>query len=229
MPKKFNIKLLKKNELSSQLYSFKFEKPFVFKAGQFVSFVVADKVKRYYSIASAPYEVHLELLVNTDPGGPGSKYFEKIEEGDSAEVMGPMGNFNFKSAGDVNFICTGTGLAPCISMIKEQLNQGYNGKLHLLFGTRYEKDVLKEKELGQLVNTYPNLSVTFSVTRPTQNWNIVDSGQLKRLTGRVTEHIAELPEDSDYYICGVKDMLESVRQKLGDVGVAKDKIFFEQY
>lgn len=229
MPNIEKIKLLEKVEFSEKLYSLKFEKPFEYKAGQFMAVFVADKVKRYYSIASGPYEENLELLVNTDPGGPGSTFFESIKEGDEVEIMGPLGAFTFKSTGDVTFICTGTGIAPCIAMIKEQLHGGYKAKMHLLFGTRYEKDVLKEADLVELAEKYPNFSFNLSVTRPTEDWTVVDSGQMMKSKGRVTEHIGSLDIGADFYICGVKDMLEGVKIELSERGVTKDRIFFEQY
>ncbi|MBN1331500.1 FAD-dependent oxidoreductase [Candidatus Dojkabacteria bacterium] len=229
MPKSHKIKLLSKEEVSSQLYCSKFEKPFEFKAGQFAAFIVGDKLKRYYSISSGPDEPELEFLVNTDPGGPGSKFFEKVKVGDEVDIIGPMGNFNFKSRGDAVFIATGTGIAPCISMIKEQLNAGYPRKLHLLFGTRYEKDILKEKDLTELAGKYPNFSFNLSVTRPTEAWLPGDMGNIKKSVGRVTEYLNDIDPKADYYICGIKDMLESVKSALELKGVKKEQIYFEQY
>ena len=229
MPNTYQVKLHKKCEISRQLYSFQIDKPFDFKGGQFVAVLVAEKVKRFYSIASAPYEDYIEFLVNTDPGGPGSQYFEKLQIGDKLEIMGPMGAFTFKSTGDTVFICTGTGLAPCIAMIKAQLHPGYKNGIHLLFGTRYDTHILKEDELTELTRQYPNFSFNLSVTRPTENWQVIDSEQIKKSTGRVTEHLEQIDPNADYYICGVKDMLESVKAKLLENNVPKERIYFEQY
>ncbi len=221
--KTIKVKLLEKKVLGEKLYELKFTRPFDFKAGQFVAFIVADKVKRFYSIASSPREESMNLLVTTEPGGPGSAFFEKIQEGDEAEIIGPMGNFLFNSDGNATFIATGTGVAPLIGIIEDQLNNDNQSQFNLLIGVRYEHNLFWQDKLKALSRKFYNFSYKYTLTRPTENWI--------GLKGRVTDylHKAALDSSADYYVCGMKEMVLETKQTLLERGVKEDKIHYELY
>lgn len=218
------LKLLQRIKIDEKLYKFVFEKKDLeFEAGQFLAVVVADKAKRYYSIASAPHEDTLDFYVTTAPGGLGSQYFESLKVGGEIEVIGPMGKFTFRSEKNAYFICTGTGIAPFISMIKDQLYKGNQNDLTLLFGNRYEESIIERESLTSLAQKYDKFRYEPALTRPSSEW--------QGLVGRVTEHLAsfDLPQDTDFYICGGKPMVLDVKTVLMDRGVSEDKIFYELY
>ncbi len=220
---KVTIQLLNKKQLGTKLYKFVFNKPFNFEAGQFISVHVGGSIKRYYSIASPPQESHINLYVTTMPGGPGSRFFEKLEVGDRMDLVGPLGKFIYRRKVDACFVATGTGVAPLISIIKDQLYKQNQAELYLLYGVRYEDNVMIEEDLQELSEKYPNFKYNITVSRPTKNWN--------GLTGRVTEHLkdVELSRYKDYYICGVKDMVLDVKNFLLDQGIEESSIFSELY
>lgn len=221
MPKYIPTKIIEKKQISDVLFQFKLEKVFDFRAGQFMAIKVIDGLKRYYSLASSPKDSYFELLIDTSPGGPGSKFFERLKEGQSIEVLGPLGQFVFEASANVVFVCTGTGLAPCLSMLKDQLGKGNTNKLFLLFGTRLHQNILKLEELTLLKEKYPNFDFKVTLTQPEVEW----AGAM----GRVTEHLEEFDPAADYYICGIKDMIKSVVELLEQKGVEKEQIHFEQY
>lgn len=237
---KFQLELEVKENLAPNIYKliFKIEDgiEFQYQAGQFVGIEVAEKVKRFYSIASAPSHIEpqssqqsaqqIELLVDTSPGGPGSQFFEKVQVGEAVNAMGPFGHFVFKSKGDVVFVATGTGLAPFRSIILELLAKEYSGKLKLVWGVRKEENLYLVEEFEKLAETHPNFEYIPTLSQGSEEW--------KGHRGRVTQYLEEMQLESDevpadFYLCGIKAMLDDAKKILMEKGVAQDKIFFEQY
>jgi len=224
---KFQIRLEQTQELTRKVYKFSFsiveDLEFEFQAGQFISIVVAENVKRYYSIASVPGEKFLELIVGTSPGGPGSIFFEKIKVGDVVDVLGPLGKFVYQSSGAALFIATGTGIAPFASIIKDELKKGNQKKIELLFGVRHQQDIFLKDELDELEGKYPNFTYNLTLSRPDESW--------KGKEGRVTAHDGIILHsiDRDFYICGLKEMIEDVKAMLIGAGVDEKRIFVEMY
>ena len=96
-----------------------------FKAGQFTMIGMADDdVLRAYSIASAPHEAHLEFLSIKVPGGPLTERLKDIQVGHQIEVGDrPTGTLvldNLKPGKRLWCVATGTGLAPFLSIIRDQ-------------------------------------------------------------------------------------------------------------
>jgi CDP-4-dehydro-6-deoxyglucose reductase len=99
----------------------------------------------------------------------------------------------------------------------------------LLFGVRYEHGLLYREEFDQLERQYENFRFMPTVTRPTESWT--------GLTGRIQAHLDEAlalrsPEEMvnvDVYICGLKEMVDSVRKELKQRGFDRKQIIYEKY
>ena len=212
-------------------YKFKMQDPATvdFKAGQYINIKVSENARRSYSIASEPsLKVELELYVDTLPGGPGSIFFEKIKIGEIIEFLGPIGMFVFDESNtnvkSYLFIATGTGIAPFLSMIKEQLKLGNNKPMHIIFGLRFIKDVYLKEELDKHNKKHSNLTYEIILSKPEdKTW----SGKV----GHVQDLINEV-EDFDNlagYICGNQKMISDVQELLKTKGVNADNIHFEKF
>lgn len=235
MINKFKLTLVKKEVCADKLLHLYFKQtepigdvPKVdFAAGQYLAFIVGENVKRFYSIASMPSSEHFEFFVATTPGGPGSQFFENIKEGDNTDVMGPMGVFTFKSNADSIFVATGTGVAPFWSMINDQLAKGNPNSIQLIFGVRSEENLFFKEKIEALSSRYSNFKPIITLSQPSEAW----TGQ----SGRVTEHLSKLDfgavnaKGTDFYICGIKEMILDAKQMLLDHGVPANKIFTEMY
>ncbi len=227
---KFKLKLKEKIEVTEKLYILRFKYPieinFRFKAGQFVSVVVAENTKRFYSIASPPYiKDYLEFLITTTPGGPGSKFFDKIKVGDTVNFEGPYGKFTFQSKHESMFVATGTGIAPIISMIREQIEHKKNkNQIQLIYGVRFEQQLAYRDIIEKLYKKSPNFYPKLTLTYPTYVWE----GKKGRVTHWLEKTI--LPSTFDYYLCGNKNMVKDAREILiKQKDVKLDKIHFELY
>lgn len=96
--------------------------PLRFLPGQYVD-VIADGVRRSYSLANAPRDDNLlELLIKRYPGGHLSGFwFERAKPNDLIRIEGPLGTFFLREQGPTNilFLATGTGIAPVKALLEE--------------------------------------------------------------------------------------------------------------
>ena len=222
----FTTTLLEKKELTKNVYALTFTKPedFEFFAGQFIQFLIPQDEKaipRAYSLCSSAQEKDLLFCVKYLENGVASEYFDQMNVGDNLKMRGPRGNFYIK--GDVQtveLIATGTGIAPMMGILREELLYKKNpAHFHLLFGVRHEEDLFWQKEFQQLAEQQDNFTVDFTLSQP-------KSKKWPGLMGRVTGHVKPKP-DTHYFLCGSAPMVKDVRTLLLEAGVEKTMVHFE--
>lgn len=204
--------------------------PFSFKAGQFImiNLPIDHKYKnRSYSIASAPNDENwFELCIVLNPPGTGTPYmWENYKVGDRVMVSKVLGKFGLPEVidRDLCFICTGTGIAPLRSMVLDIFNKNIPHKnIYMVFGTRYEKDILYREEMESLSKSH--LEFRFIPVLSRQEW----SGE-KGYVHSVYQSLFSKSEPAYFYLCGWKDMLNESRKNLESMGYEKKFIKFESY
>ena len=208
------------------------ENTFDFKPGQFVMLLLPIESKyqnRSYSIASPPYEDNtFELAIVLNPKGLGTPYlWEKVEIGSAIEVSKPLGKFILQEPieEDICFIGTGTGIAPLRSMILHIINNNIPYKnIYLIFGNRWEKDILYFKEFKELAEDHKNFNFIPVLSRDNPGW----TGK-KGYVHEIYQEIFSDKRNASFYMCGWKDMLKDARLNLEKMGYDKKKIKFESY
>ncbi len=222
-------------------FELELDQEFNFKSGQFVnlSFKEGDEIyRRPYSIASHPLGKNkFELCIKLVEGGKLTPNLWNKKEGDEVEIMGPFGLFNLDKLNSIEetdsigtsdikpelvFIATGTGIAPLRSMIKDLIANEEEYNIKLIFGVRFENHHLYEKEFLELEKLSPNFKYLPVVSRPTQDW--------EGRQGHVQQNLDLVdPLNSQVFICGLPQMVDSVVEELENRGLTKDKIHFEKY
>lgn len=222
----YTIQLLQKTRLTHNMISLVFDKPadFEFTAGQFVQFLVPDGEKtvlRAYSICSTPSDNELHFCVKVLENGKASTLFAAMNDGDSAIIRGPRGNFVSTASSPLYFVATGAGIAPIMSILQDELiHKKTDTELYLLFGVHDESDLFWQQRLDDLTNTYNNFSFNTTVSQP-------QSLEWRGLKGRVTDHLDNHSNGHQFFICGNPDMVKDVRNILLTGGVEKTQIHFE--
>jgi ferredoxin-NADP reductase len=210
---------------------------FDFIAGQFISVREprGDKfVTRAYSIASPPRGNNtFDLCLNRVDEGFMSNFLCDREVGESARFHGPHGLFVLKpEVEDMIFVATGTGVAPFRSMAQDLFGrdgsgqQRHNGRqVWLVYGTRYAEDVYYQEEFEQLAAEQPNFHYIATLSRGPENWT--------GARGYVQEHVRQIVgerKDMHVYICGLNEMVSSVRTLLiEECGWEKKRVIYERY
>lgn len=206
---------------------------FSFTPGQFVTLdlPIGEKPKerwRSYSIASAPDGTAVfELVIVLVEGGKGTHHlFHKAKVGDRIPFMGPLGKFTLpeKIDREVCFVCTGTGIAPFRSMLQHIHHHKLRTQpLHLVFGSRYEPDVLYREEMEALAAAIPQLSYHIALSRQ-KDWD----GYQGYVHG-IYEKLYADQRPADFYLCGWKNMIDEARTRIAKMGYSSEHVHLEIY
>jgi ferredoxin-NADP reductase/ferredoxin len=211
-----------------------------FQAGQYINlFVTINGVHtaRPYAISSAPQSREFyDLTVKRVEGGFVSNFLlDKVQIGDQLQSSGPMGTFYHNPlfhGDDLVFIAGGSGIAPARSMILNMekntlLHRKQDQRLHLIYTSSFEQDVIFKDELMQLEQAHDFLKVTWIVTRPGDSY----SGR----TGRLT--LSDLQEllgndllqlqSKMYYVCGTTGFHDHCAQLLDNLNVKSRRVRIE--
>jgi CDP-4-dehydro-6-deoxyglucose reductase len=224
-------RLVEVTDIADEIRHFVFEagtEEFSFIPGQFVSFsevLDGKKVTRAYSIASEPHGTLFELCLNRVKEGRLSPRLFEMQVGDTIEMQGPLGYFVLRNPlSDSVLVATGTGIAPFRSMLKPALAHGSGHQFTLIFGVRYEHNLMYREEFERLARQHPNFRFWPVLSRPGEGW--------KGRAGHVQTHLLEAlgdRRDVDVYICGLKLMVDDVRMRLKQLGFDRKRIIYEKY
>ena len=229
-PKFKTAKVLKAENLTPKMHFLEFETEEEFKVipGQYLSVKVSDSRVNCYSVAGFKNPNRFNLLVDSTPGGPGSKFFESLKVGDKMTFLGPFGNFTLKQDEDVEnmlFFATGCGTAPLKFMLESALKEGKKDrKIKLYLGVNNYCDVFFKDYFSDLQKEYENFSYEIAVNNPDPKWD--------GPTGFITELVKKDFSDASKcsaYLCGNKFMIEDVSKVLIERGCPEERIYFEKY
>ena len=221
---------MKAEILAGKIHYFEFEaeKPLVLKPGQYVSVKVSSTRINCYSVAGQSSPTKFNLLVDSTPGGPGSKFFEALKEGDVITYLGPFGAFTLKpddGADTLLFMATGSGLAPLKLMFEYLLRVEKTKKnLVLYLGLNNCEDVFMEEYFASLAKEFSNFKYNIAVCNESAKW--------KGATGFITPLVKnDFPDASKCaaYLCGNKFMINDVTKVLMANGCPAERIYFEKY
>ncbi|HEX5035573.1 MAG TPA: FAD-binding oxidoreductase [bacterium] len=201
-----------------------------FKAGQFCMVHVPKNgekpLKKAYSICSSPFETgYLDLCIKLVEGGFATNWFWTLKEGDPITVTIPYGGFVLKEPveNDLVFVATGTGLAPLRSMLRVLLRDGFQKPILLIFGVRYENEVLYSDEFRELEKKHSNFKFIPTISRP-KAWK----GEVGYVQEKLKKYVID-PAGKQIYVCGLVPMIEAVQKAAEEIGFDKKQVHFEKY
>ena len=191
-----------------------------FRPGQFVSCLlpIGDQppLIRPYSMASNPDDEDLELCLNLVPAGPGSQHLFQLAPGAVVRFTGPWGTFVLDRAPDAEtvFVADGTGIAPIRPMIRRALETATH-PVHLLHGS--DGTPLYGRELRALAGSHR----TFAV----------DHVASAHLEAEVVRRWIDADDDRrrHFYVCGVGDIVRTLRDLLRRAGYERRAVQYEKW
>jgi ferredoxin-NADP reductase len=184
--------------------------------------------QRSYSIASAPEQPGIELVVERLDDGEVSPYLtEVLRTGDLLELRGPIGgHFIWPTAttGPVQLIAGGSGVVPFLSMLGHHRATGSTVRVRLLYSARTIDDIIGRAELQHPPDA---VEVTVTLTRGAPaGWT--------GLTGRVdptllTAHTVPPAQAPQLLVCGPTSFVETVAGALIDLGHDPTRVKTERF
>lgn len=173
------------------------------------------QAQRSYSIASAPHEKHVEFGVQLLADGEVSPYLWQMKPGDQIEIKGPIGgHFIWKPdmPGDLILIGGGSGIAPLLSMYKEQQQIDPSREVLFIESASSEDrimyfDNLKDKLITRLSSIDGHIDLSF-------------------LQSHTASHLQHMPM---IYVCGPTPFVETVAESLVKLGFNSHSIRTERF
>ena len=227
--------LQSKEHLIGEVWKYVFTLPegeaLIFEAGQYVILKIGTNY-RQYSIMSPTYQkTSFDLVVELFEHGVGSDFLRNIQVGAQAQFKGPAGVFVLRNSPyNKIFLATGTGIAPVRSMIMTHLAEKRPGNLYLFFGLKYHGDVYFEHEFEELARNNPQFQYKICLS---QEQAVEGLGECFA-TGRVNISLEKLWEaqpagELEYYVCGSKGAVDSLKDFVIAHGAQQDRVFFERF
>ncbi len=206
---------------------------FNYKSGQYITIqkvIDGEKIRRSYSLCSAPFESDFRIAVKKiDQGKMSTFLHDNLIVGEELSVMLPAGNFVISNPqGKYVGFAAGSGITPLLSMIKSTLNQG--GTFQLYYGNRTIITTIFKNEIDGLVKNYPNqFNVTYIYSRENTP-NEINHGHIdnKKVNELINLNDEVLKSDG-FYLCGPEEMIHIVKDSLIVLGVSNEKIHFELF
>jgi 3-ketosteroid 9alpha-monooxygenase subunit B len=197
---------------------------FRYRAGQFLSFKVAYQgavLTRSYSLSSSPDcdDEHRITVKRVDEGRISNWLNDEIGPGDTLMVTPPAGFFVLDdSQSPVVLFGGGSGITPCISIIKTALATT-GRRVKLVYANRDARSVIFKDALDELA------------ARHAGRFEIVHS--LDDRDGILDVHRAQalVKDDLDahFYLCGPGPFMATVEAALEELGLHKDRIHVEVF
>jgi ferredoxin-NADP reductase len=205
------------------------------KAGQHVDVRLTAEdgyqAQRSYSIASAPEEGRIELVVERLDDGEVSPYLtDELRTDDKLELRGPIGGWfawEAREGGPLFLVAGGSGVAPLMAMIRHRAAAGSDAACRLLYSSRSREDTIFAGELDRLTASDGSLKVVHTLTRSQPSgW----TGYARRIDDEMLAEVAPSPEQRPLvFVCGPTPLVESVATSLVGLGHDAGRIKTERF
>ena len=206
-----------------------------FQAGQYVQLItqpygkVRQSVSRAYSISSKPEDDgQIQLIIRLVPEGICTTWVHKhLKVGDRVSFTGPYGDFYIRDTdADILFVAGGSGKAPIKAMLEHLQVVGTKRKMTYFFGARSTKDLYLTDEMKAFEQVFEDFHYepVLSHSTPEENW----TGKTGYIMPYFKDAIRD-PKNTEAYLCGSPGMINAVTKGLTDLGVPKDKIYYDSF
>ncbi|MEP1230524.1 MAG: 2Fe-2S iron-sulfur cluster-binding protein [Litorimonas sp.] len=211
---------------------------FKYVPGQYLTFkkdFEGEELRRSYSICSSALDNELRIGIKKVDGGWFSRWAnEDLAVGDVIETMSPRGKFfdAIEPEKNKNYLmfAVGSGITPILSLAKTILESEPHSKIILTYVNRSFNTIMFREELSDLKDRFLTRLSVLHILK-------TDAGDIDMLSGRVdadkldqlfTRWMAPAAADKAF-ICGPRELLFLIVDRLKAHGMEKDKIKIELF
>jgi len=202
------------------------------KPGQFLTFTFlfdGKKVIRSYSICSSPAATrYIEITPKRVEKGCASIFLnDRAAVGMTVEASGTFGQFYFDEARHqrIVLIAGGSGITPIMAMLRYIDDFCLPTTATLLYCVRTHDDIIFRTELEELRTRLDNFQYHILLSQPPAEW----AGPKGRLNREFVECAIKEPGTCHFFICGPGPFMDTARQILAELGVAPERIIWENF
>ncbi|CDG56106.1 Oxidoreductase FAD-binding domain protein [Halomonas sp. A3H3] len=191
-------------------------------------------LSRAYSIANAPHDGgRISLHLRRVEGGRFTAWaFADMRVGDVLQARGPLGDFTMRSAPDAPLllIAGGTGLAPILALLEQQVELFPDRDMVLLWGMGRVADFYALDTLQSLAEKAPGLTIVLASTEPEETPPALERLAVTR--GNVVEVLNRkdwLAQQRDIYAAGPTPMLRELTRFLDRQGIDRRTVHVDSF
>jgi ring-1,2-phenylacetyl-CoA epoxidase subunit PaaE len=194
-----------------------------------------EDVRRSYSICSAVQDGALRVAVKKSPGGVFSTWAnEALKQGDTIDVMPPLGHFNVPldatAARHYLGFAAGSGITPLLSIVKTTLAAEPESRFTLVYGNRASGTVMFKEELAALKDTYlGRFNLIHVLSREAQDIELMHGRIDRAKADALLAQWVPLAQVDTAFVCGPEGMMEAVIAALKARDFPEAKIKIERF
>ncbi|MCU7918260.1 MAG: 2Fe-2S iron-sulfur cluster binding domain-containing protein [Candidatus Thiodiazotropha sp. (ex Dulcina madagascariensis)] len=208
------------------------ESQFDYRPGQYVTLWRDTTLGRSYSLASVPVldgdelEFHIKRFSN---GRLSSWLCDCVNVGDRIALQGP-GGYCFYTGNDAEqdllLAGAGTGLAPLYGILRDALQRGHTGQIHLYHGAVDIEGLYLHETLQELAATHQNLHYhPCTLNEPPGRCHDVRVENLNQLLSRERSGL----QGWKVYLCGPDEFVKKQRQHCFLAGAGLKDIYADAF
>ncbi|OAQ31672.1 NADH-cytochrome b5 reductase 1 [Linnemannia elongata AG-77] len=193
--------------------------------GQHISIMAninGKEIMRSYTPTSSSDDLgHFVLCIKSYPQGNISKMFSDLSIGDTVNVRGPKGQFNYtpNMCRAIGMIAGGTGITPMLQIIRAIVKNPEDKTLvNFIFANVNEEDILLKAELDLLSQKHPQFKVHYVLNNAPEGWTggvgFVNADMIK-------EHMPAPASDIKVLLCGPPPMISAMTKITQEFGYDK--------
>src|SRR5712692_2314990 len=219
------------------------EQSLAFRPGQYVAFGLQDHedkvLERAFSIVSCPAEEQLEFYIERVQSGALSPRLFDLAIGDAVlmrkKAKGIFALDTVSGHTKHYLICTVTGVAPYVSMIRtllleEAAGRPFGGTIVLMQGAATSHEFAYAREIEAAAEKVSWLTYVPTISRPWEDpeWT-GERGRVDDLVRKYADNLKLTPKDTTVYLCGNPGMIVNVRDIMRRCGFEHASIKEETY
>lgn len=233
MAKALQLRLLSKEKIAKNVWSFILERPkdFNFYAGQYVRIydpVLGDPIFRDFTIASSPFDKNGLMLIIKEGISSYKKNLFSVMVDKYLSVNAPMGRFYFDDTESSSIVCLagGVGVAPFYSMAQYLVEKKLSNQLMIIasFSSPDESILTKELEEHDELNKNIKTVITFTKALP-KNWK----GEKGRISKDLIKRYNSEISNKTFWICGSPSFVSDMEGILTEMNIELGNIRTEVF
>lgn len=183
-----------------------------------------EVVRSYTPISTDETLGYFDLLIKVYDQGNITKYVDSKKIGETIDVRGPKGFFNYtpNMVESLGMIAGGTGITPMYQIITAICsNPSDKTKVNLIYANVTENDILMKPELEELRKQHPDqFKIHYVLNNPPDNWD----GSVGFVTPEIMDkHLPKATDNTNLLLCGPPPMISAMKKAAVGLGYAKAK------
>ncbi|MDR6708667.1 MULTISPECIES: NADH:ubiquinone reductase (Na(+)-transporting) subunit F [unclassified Novosphingobium] len=233
--KEFNGRLAKVEPLTHDIVriAVELDEPMKFWAGQFADLTLVEAgITRSYSMGNPPSDPsRLEFIIKKYPGGAFSTAIGAAQIGARITVKGPYGSCSRRENRDGPMILVGggSGMAPLLSILKDQAASGETRPVRFYYGARTVKDLFELDVFAEFEASMPDFKFIPALSHAEEGdgW----TGEVGFIHDVLRRHIMTMDdiENADAYGCGPPVMIDSATPVMQIAGIDSARMYFDKF